>query len=81
MTSCAPQSSCSIPAGASGGFLTANLTLLSERLAPGLELSASVYNLFDRKYADPVAFDVGVPTRDVIQQDGRNFRFKLTYRF
>ena len=67
--------------GETGGFLTANLTLLSERLAPGLELSASVYNLFDRKYADPVAFDVGVPTRDVIQQDGRNFRFKLTYRF
>ena len=67
--------------GQTGGFLVTNLTLLSERLAPGLELSGSVYNLFDREYADPVAFDVGVPARDVIQQDGRNFRFKLTYRF
>lgn len=67
--------------GETGGFLMTNLTLLSTRLKPGLELSASVYNLFDRKYADPVAFDVGVPVRDVIQQDGRNFRFKLTYRF
>lgn len=67
--------------GETGGFLMANLTLLSEKLRPGLQLSASVYNLFDRKHADPVAFDVGVPTRDVIQQDGRNFRFKLTYRF
>ena len=67
--------------GETGGFLMTNLTLLSQRLKPGLELSASVYNLFDRKYADPVAFDVGVPARDVIPQDGRNFRFKLTYRF
>jgi iron complex outermembrane receptor protein len=67
--------------GETGGFLVTNLTLSSERLKPGLRLSASVYNLFDRKYADPVALDVGVPTRDVIQQDGRHFRFKLTYRF
>ena len=67
--------------GETGGFLLTNLTLLGEKLKPGLELSASIYNLFDRKYADPVAFDVGVPARDVIQQDGRSFRFKLTYRF
>jgi iron complex outermembrane receptor protein len=67
--------------GETGGFLVANFTLSSERLTPGLRLSASVYNLFDRKYADPVAFDVGVPARDVIAQDGRNFRLKLTYRF
>ena len=67
--------------GETGGFLMTNLTLLGARLKPGLELSASVYNLFDRKYADPVAFDVGVPQRDTIRQDGRSFRFKLTYRF
>ena len=67
--------------GETGGFLMTNLTLLGERLKPGLELSASIYNLFDRKYADPVAFDVGVPQRDTIRQDGRSFRFKLTYRF
>ena len=67
--------------GETGGFLLTSLTLLGERLKPGLELSASIYNVFDRKYFDPVAFDVGVPARDVIQQDGRSFRFKLTYRF
>ncbi|MBI2748059.1 MAG: TonB-dependent receptor [Burkholderiales bacterium] len=67
--------------GETGGFLVTNLTLFGEKLKPGLELSASIYNLFDRKYADPVAFDVGAPARDVIRQDGRTFRFKLTYRF
>lgn len=66
-------------AGASaGGYTVANLTLLSRKLAHGLELSASIYNLFDKRYADP-----GRPehAQDVIPQDGRNYRFKLGYRF
>lgn len=60
-----------------GGYAVANLTLLSQRLAKDLELSASVYNLLDRHYADP-----GRPEhlQDLIPQDGRSFRFKLTYR-
>lgn len=60
------------------GYAIANLTLLSQKLAKGLEVSASCYNLFDRRYSDP-----GRPehVQDVIQQDGRNFRFKLSYRF
>lgn len=64
--------------GSAGGHAVANLTLTSQKLAQGLELSASIYNLFDRHYADP-----GRPEhlQDVIPQDGRNFRFKLSYRF
>ncbi|MBI5386748.1 MAG: TonB-dependent receptor [Verrucomicrobia bacterium] len=60
------------------GFLVANLTLFSHELAKGLEVSASVYNLFDKRYRDPVGPDF---TQDFIEQDGRTFRVKLTYRF
>jgi iron complex outermembrane receptor protein len=62
-----------------GGFAIANLTLSSGRLAHGLELSASVYNLFDKRYADP-ARPEHAPI-DAITQNGRNFRLKLDYRF
>ena len=41
-------------------------------------MSASLYNLFDRRYADPVGPEVVMPA---IQQDGRTFRLKLTYTF
>lgn len=60
------------------GFLVANLTLFSRELVRGLELSASVYNLFDKRYYDPVAPDFD---QQFILQDGRAFRVKLTYRF
>jgi len=62
-----------------GGYGIANLTLLSRRLVRGLELSASVYNLFDKRHADP-ARPEHAPI-DAIAQDGRNFRLKLGYRF
>ncbi|HEY0843919.1 MAG TPA: TonB-dependent receptor [Noviherbaspirillum sp.] len=60
------------------GYWLANLTLSTVRLAPGLELSASIYNLFDRRYADPGSEE---HLQDVIGQDGRTFRMKLTYAF
>lgn len=62
-----------------GGHAVANLTLSSGKPARGMELSASIYNLFDKRYADP-ARPEHVPI-DVIAQDGRNFRLKLGYRF
>jgi outer membrane receptor for ferrienterochelin and colicins len=62
----------------SAGYWIANLTLLSREVAKGLELSASIYNLFDRAYADPVSDDF---TQDTIEQDGRTFRVKATYKF
>jgi iron complex outermembrane receptor protein len=63
---------------AAGGFGIVNLTLFSQKIIKNLEFSASVYNLLDRRYSDPASqFHV----QDVIGQDGRNFRLKLTYRF
>ncbi len=64
--------------GNAGGHLLTNLTLLSERLKENLDISASVYNLFDIRYADPGAQE---HVQDLIMQDGRNYRLKLTYRF
>ncbi len=55
-----------------------NLTLSSEKLYERLILSASIYNLFDRQYADP-ASDQHV--QNSITQDGRNFRIKASYTF
>lgn len=56
----------------------ANATLYSRELIKGLEVSASLYNLLDREYADPSSSDY---VQDVFPQDGRNFRVKMTYRF
>jgi iron complex outermembrane receptor protein len=62
----------------SDDFLIANLTVFSQNLIKGLEISGSVYNLFDKKYGDPGA---GEHIQDVIRQDGRTYRLKLTYAF
>ena len=55
-----------------------NATLFSRELRPGLEISASIYNLLDSHYRFP-----GGPEhlQDTIEQDGRAFRVKVTYRF
>ncbi len=61
-----------------GDFAVVNLTLYSRELVKGLEFSASVYNVFDQTYADPATrFQI----QDLIEQNGRTFRVKLTYRF
>ena len=59
-------------------FQIFNLTLLGHAIGKHLDVSASVYNLLDKKYFDPAP--AGLP-EDQIQQDGRNFRIKLTARF
>ena len=58
-------------------FVT-NFTLFSKDLFKGLEMSASVYNLFDESYGDPGSEEL---VQDLIEQDGRSFRVKLTYSF
>jgi len=60
------------------GFSVFNVTLLGHTLGKHLDLSGSVYNVFNKKY-----FDAGRPEdpEDSIQQDGRNFRIKVTARF
>jgi outer membrane receptor for ferrienterochelin and colicins len=56
----------------------ANLTLFSGRIAENLEVSASLYNLFDTDVSFP-----GGPghVQDVLYHDGRTWRVKVTYRF
>ena len=61
-----------------GGYALVNLTLFSRNILKNLEFSASVYNLLDRHYGDPAS---NFHAQDVIEQDGRTFRLKLTYRF
>jgi iron complex outermembrane receptor protein len=55
-----------------------NLTLFSQNIIKNLEFSASVYDLLNTQYWDP-ASDFHV--EDVIEQNGRSFRVKVTYRF
>ena len=55
-----------------------NLTLFSQNLIEDLELTGSIYNVFDENYEDPGA---GEHEQDTINQNDRSFRTKLTYRF
>lgn len=69
--------------GAVSDFTVVNLTLVAERFAKNLEVSAGIYNLFDENYADPPStehFDSRGRYLNQITQDGRSVRLKLTYR-
>jgi len=61
-----------------GGFYVTNLTFFSQNLLKGLEISGSVYNLFNKKYGDPGGEE---HVQNILQQDGRTFRIKVTYLF
>ena len=54
-----------------------NLTLVSRKLPHGIELSASLYNIANHTYGDPGSEE---HRQDMIMQNGRTFRVKLTYR-
>jgi iron complex outermembrane receptor protein len=58
-----------------------NLTLFAPRLLPNLQLSASVYNLFDKKFDDPGAGEHLISGLSAIRQDGRAFRINVTCSF
>jgi len=60
------------------GFGIFNATLFSKNLLKNLEVSASVYNLLDTAHSDPASL---YHLQSQIPQDGRSFRFKLTYKF
>ncbi len=66
------------PGISAGSSVVTNLTLTSQKLAPGLEVTAGVYNLFDQRYADPGSDQ---HSQAMLRQDGRTWRLKLTYRF
>ena len=58
--------------------LVPNLTIVSRKLPHGIELSASLYNIANHIYGDPGSEE---HRQDMIMQNGRTFRVKLTYRF
>lgn len=62
-----------------GGATLANLTLGGLRPSRDSELSLTVFNLFDRRHADPAA-DFHAPL-DRIRQDGREWHLRLLLRF
>jgi iron complex outermembrane receptor protein len=63
----------------SPGFTVVNFTIFSQDLfVKNLELSASVYNLLNTKFYEPSA---NLEPEPYLQQNGINFRLKLTYRF
>lgn len=59
-------------------YLLTNLTFTAAEIAKGLDLSASVYNLFNVKYHDPGGLE---HRQNQIEQDGLSFRVALVYRF
>ncbi len=61
-----------------GGFFLTNINVLYKKLLPGLDLSAGLYNVFNRKYYHPGSAE---HIQDALQQDGRSFRVRLGYGF
>ncbi|MFN3544711.1 MAG: TonB-dependent receptor plug domain-containing protein [Thiobacillus sp.] len=62
------------------GYWLSNLHFSTDRLMKGLELSLGLYNLFDQRYEQPVAY--GLYTwQNTLEQDRRAARLKATYRF
>ena len=59
------------------GFAVTNFTLLSKNVSKNWEFSASVYNLFNNRYRDPVGEE---HLMDNIRQDGIGFRVKALCR-
>ena len=59
-------------------YSTTNLTIFSKNVLKGLEVSASVRNLFDADYSDPGSEE---HVQDAIDQDGRSFWLKIKYGF
>jgi len=65
------------PSNRVAGHVLAHLTY-STRLARGTDLSFSIYNLFNRRSADPASFEI---RGNALQQDGRSLRIKLVHTF
>ena len=64
--------------GSVSPFAVVNATLLARNLGKHVDLSASIYNLLDKQYFDPPSTE---NLQQAIQQDGRSFRVKMTWRW
>jgi outer membrane receptor for ferrienterochelin and colicins len=59
-------------------FVVTNLSLTARQIVKGWEATLSAYNLFDTRYSYPGGED---HLQDVLPQEGRSVRLKLTYSF
>ena len=62
--------------GSISPFSVVNVTLLGRRIGKRVDLSASSYNVLDKRYSDPVSSE---NLQNSIPQDGRNFRVTMTW--
>jgi iron complex outermembrane receptor protein len=61
-----------------GGHVLTNFSLFAPKTFGRFDLSASLYNVFDARYGDPVSNGF---VQDLIQQDGRSFRVRTTLHY
>ena len=59
-------------------YAVANVTTSTREFSGGFQLSASVYNLFNRSYGDPAGSEIQEPA---LLQNGRDFRVQMTRAF
>ena len=59
-------------------YVVPNFTLYTRNVLNGWEISASLYNGFNRRYADPSGNGL---VENTILQDGRTVRIKVGYKF
>jgi outer membrane receptor protein involved in Fe transport len=64
--------------GSVGGFWVANLNLWRKPLGSPFDISVNVYNLFNRRYADPASAE---HLMAAIPQDGRSAQLRVAYAF
>ena len=61
-----------------GSHVLTNFSLFAPRTFGRFDLSASLYNVFDIRYGDPVSNGF---VQETIQQDGRSFRVRATLHY
>ena len=61
-----------------GRYAVANFTASTREFAGGFRMSASVYNVFNRRYSDPAGSEIAEPA---LIQNGRDFRVQITRAF
>ena len=62
----------------SAAYVLPNFTIFARNISKRWDLSASLYNAFNQKYADPAGNGL---VENIIVQDGRSFRIKVGYKF
>ena len=67
-----------VDGSAASGYTLTNFNLHSRHWLPGVELTGGIYNVFNVYYVDPASPPL---SPNVITQDGRNFRVRISFEF